>query len=80
MDRKGRKDPSSHLEKPHFEETEIPLSHVLGSPKEETLWEYPITQEQPVRVLTRAYACPSLNSPFFTLYLSQLKEIQGFVP
>ena len=40
MDREGRKDPSSHLEKPHFEE--------------ETLWEYLVTQEQLVRVLTRA--------------------------
>jgi len=38
MDSEGRKDPSSHSEKPHFEE--------------EALWEYPVTQEQPVRRLT----------------------------
>lgn len=56
MDRKGQKDPSSHLEKPHFEETKIPLNPMLGSPKEETLWEYLVTQEQPAKVLTRAYA------------------------
>jgi len=55
MDCKGRKDPSSHLEKPHFEETKIPLSLMFGSPKEERLWEYPFTQEQPIRLLTRAY-------------------------
>ena len=42
MDNEGRKDPSSHLEKPHFEE--------------ETLWVYPVTQKQPVKRLTRAYA------------------------
>lgn len=38
----GQKDPSCHLEKPHFEE--------------ETLWEYLVTQEQLIRILTRAYA------------------------
>ena len=65
MDCKGRKDTSSHFEKPHFEETEIPLSLVLGSPEEETLWEYPITQEQPVRVLTCAYACSLSQLPIF---------------
>jgi len=65
MDSKGRKDISSHLENPHFEETEIPLSLVLGSPEEETLWEYLVTQEQPVRLLTRAYAHSLSQLPIF---------------
>ena len=52
MDRKGRKDHIAHLEETHSEEAEIPLSPVFGSPKEERLWEYPVTQEQPIRVLT----------------------------
>jgi len=37
MDCKGRKYPSAHWEEPHFEEEEIPLSLVFGSPKEERL-------------------------------------------
>lgn len=43
------------MEKPHSEE--------------ETLWEYPVTQEQPVRRITRAYACSLSNLPIFQ-YLS----------
>lgn len=65
MDRKDQKDPSSHLEKLHFEETKIPLGHVLRSLEEETLWEYPVTQEQPVRVLTQAYTCSLSQFPIF---------------
>ena len=57
MDRKGRRDPATHLKEPHFEETYVTLSPMFGSPKEKRLWGYPVTQEQPVRVLTRAYAC-----------------------
>ena len=48
MDHKGQRDPATHLKEPHFEEIETPLSPISGSPKEERLWEYPITQEQPV--------------------------------
>ena len=51
MDCKGRKDTSSHFEKPHFEE--------------ETLWEYPVTQEQPVKMLTRAYTRSLSQLPIF---------------
>ena len=51
MDRKGSKDHSSHLEKPHF--------------KEKTLWEYPITKEQPVIVLTSTYTCSLSPLPIF---------------
>lgn len=51
VDCKGRKDTSSHSKKPHFEE--------------ETLWEYPIIQEQLVRVLTRAYARSLSQLPIF---------------
>lgn len=65
MDRKGQKYPSSHLGKPHFEETEIPLSPMFGSPEEETLSKYPITQEQPVRVLTRDYTRSLSCLPIF---------------
>jgi len=43
MDRRGRIDHSTHLKEPHFEETETPLSPISGSPKEERLWEYPVT-------------------------------------
>ena len=56
MDCEGWKDPSSHSEKPHF--------------KEETLWEYPITQEQPVKRLTQSY----------TRSLSQLPIFQSLPP
>lgn len=42
MDCEGQKGPSSHSERLHF--------------KEETLWEYLVTQEQLVRRLTQAYA------------------------
>jgi len=56
MDRKGQRDPATHLKEPHFEQIVINLSPVYGSPKEERLWEYPATQEQPVRTLTWAYA------------------------
>ena len=79
MDRKGQRDPATHLKEPNFEETETPLSPVSGSPKEENLWEYPFTQEQLVRTLTQAYA-PSLIFPSFTLYLRQLRESQGYLP
>lgn len=65
MDHKGRKDPSAHLEEPHFKEAEVPLSPVFGSPKEERLWEYPIIQEQLVKVLTRAYARSLSQLPIF---------------
>ena len=65
MDRKGRKDPSTHLEEPHFEEIDVHLSPVFGLPKEERLWEYPVTQEQPVRALTRAYARSLSQLPIF---------------
>ena len=51
MDCEGRKYPSSHSEKPRFEE--------------ETLWEYPVTQEQPVIRLTRAYTHSLSNLPIF---------------
>jgi len=51
MDFEGRKDPSSHSEKPHF--------------KEETLWEYPGTQEQPVIRLTWAYSRSLSQLPIF---------------
>ena len=51
MDHEGRKDPSSHSKKPHF--------------KEETLWEYPVTQEKPVRILTRAYTRSLSQLPIF---------------
>ena len=56
MDCKGRRDPATHLKELHFEETKAPLSPISWSPKEERLWDYPVTQEQPVRTLTRAYA------------------------
>ena len=36
----------------------------LGHPRKR-LWEYHVTQEQPVRVLTRAYACSISQFPFF---------------
>jgi len=46
MDCRGRKDPSSHLEKPHVEEVEEGnLSPMSLSPKNERLWEYPVTEE-----------------------------------
>lgn len=51
MDCEGQKDPFSHLEKPHFEE--------------ETLLEYHVTQEQPVKILTRAYARSLSQLPTF---------------
>ena len=51
MDSEGLKDPFSHSEKPHFEE--------------ETLWEYPITQEQIVKRLTQAYARSLSQLPIF---------------
>ena len=35
------------------------------SPKEDSLWEYPITQEQPLRVLTRANAHSLSQIPIF---------------
>jgi len=38
---------------------------VFGSPKEERLWEYLVTQEQPVRVLTHAYARSLSQLPIF---------------
>ena len=51
MDSEGQKDPSSHSKKPHF--------------KEETLWEYLVTQEQPVRRLTWAYTRSLSQLPIF---------------
>ena len=65
MDCRGRKDHSTLLKEPHFEETETPLSPVSGSPKEERLWEYLVTQEEPVRTLTRAYARSLSQLPIF---------------
>ncbi len=53
------------MEEPHFEEVEIPLSPVFGSPKEERLWEYPVIHKQPVRVLTRAYPHSLSQLPIF---------------
>ena len=65
MDCEGQKGPSSHSEKLHFEE--------------ETLWEYPVTQEQPVTRLTRAYArSPSQLHIFQSLPLT-VKENQGSI-
>lgn len=55
MDCEGLKDPSSQSEKTHFEE--------------ETLLEYTVTQEQPVRRLTRAYARSLSQLPSFSHYL-----------
>ena len=65
MDRKGQRDPTTHLKEPHFEETMTPLSPVSGPPKEERLWEYPVTQEQLVRALTRAYTHSLSQLPIF---------------
>jgi len=65
MDHRGRKDHSTHLKKPHFEETEIPLSPLSGSTKEDRLWEYPVTQEQPVRTVTRSYSHSLSQLPIF---------------
>jgi len=65
MDHKGQRDPSAHLKEPHFEEVEIPLSPVFRSPKEERLWEYPVSQEQLVTTLTWAYAHSLSQLPIF---------------
>lgn len=65
MDHKCRKDHSTHLKDPHFKETKVPLSLVFGSPEEERLWEYLVTQEQPVRVLTHAYDRSLSQLPIF---------------
>jgi len=53
------------LEEPHFEEIDVPLSFVFGLPKEERLWEYPVTQGQPVIALTRVYAHSLSQLPIF---------------
>lgn len=65
MDRKVRRDPATHLKEPHFEETKTPLSPVSRSPKEERLWEYPVTQEELVREITRAYTFSFSQLPIF---------------
>ena len=69
MDRKGGRDHATHLKEPHFEEIKTPLSPVSRSSKEERLWEYPITQEQPIRILTQAYARSLSQLPMFHFYL-----------
>lgn len=51
MDCEGQIDPSSHSKKHHFEE--------------ETLWEYPVTQEQLVKRLTQAYTRSLSQLPIF---------------
>lgn len=65
MDHKFQRDLSTHLKEPHFEERGTTLSLVSGSPKEERLWEYLATHEQPVRTLTRAYAHSLSHLPIF---------------
>lgn len=65
MDCKVRKYPFAHLEEPHLEEAKVPLSPMFGSPKEERLWGYLVTQEQPIKVLTHAYAHSLSQLPIF---------------
>lgn len=65
MDHKGKKDHSTHLKEPHFEEIDTPLSLVSEWPKEDRLWEYPITQEQAVKTLTQSYARSLSQLPIF---------------
>lgn len=65
MDCEGRKDHSTHCEEPHFEEKNIPLSLASGSPKEESLWQYHVTREKPVRRLTRSYIHSLSQLPIF---------------
>lgn len=74
MNRKGQRDPATHLKEPHFEETETPLSPISRSPREERLWDYPVTQEQLVITLTRAFARSLSRLPIFHSLPSKTKR------
>lgn len=69
MDRKGQRDPSTHLKEPHFEEIETPLSLVFGHQRKRDCGNILSLRNNLSEHLLRLILIPSLNFPSFTPYL-----------